>query len=151
MTDICLEFKNLTLGYQGHAAVHHLSGTAERGVLTAIVGANGSGKSTLMKGIAGILKPISGTFSTGYRRLAYLPQQSELDRSFPARVIDPVSLGFWQDRGLLGRITGRTGRSLPRALMPSDWQALRSALSKACPGGKCSVPYLRGRCSRMPI
>lgn len=59
MTDICLEFKNLTLGYQSHAAVRHLSGTADRGVLTAIVGANGSGKSTLMKGIAGILKPLN--------------------------------------------------------------------------------------------
>lgn len=104
MRDICLEFKNLTLGYQGHAAVHHLTGAVERGSLTAIVGVNGSGKSTLMRGIAGILKPISGTCAQHFRRLAYLPQQSELDRSFPARVSDLVSLGFWQDRGFLGRI-----------------------------------------------
>jgi zinc/manganese transport system ATP-binding protein len=105
MTDHCLRFENLTLGYAGHAAIHHLSGGVERGALTAIVGANGSGKSTLMKGIAGILKPISGICSARYRRLAYLPQQSELDRSFPARVIDLVSLGFWQRRGLLARLT----------------------------------------------
>lgn len=105
MSDICLEFKNLTLGYQGHAAVHHLSGAVERGSQTAIVGANGSGKSTLMKGIAGILKPISGGCVSKFQRLAYLPQQSELDRTFPARVIDLVSLGFWQRRGLLGRLT----------------------------------------------
>ncbi|SCX22264.1 putative D,D-dipeptide transport ATP-binding protein DdpD [Agrobacterium sp. DSM 25558] len=50
MNDICLEFKNFTLGYQGHAAVHHLSGDVQRGSLTAIAGANGSGKSTLLKG-----------------------------------------------------------------------------------------------------
>jgi zinc/manganese transport system ATP-binding protein len=105
MSDICLEFKNFTLGYQGHAAVHHLSGNVRRGSLTAIAGANGSGKSTLLKGIAGILKPISGTCSSRFNRLAYLPQQSELDRTFPARVIDLVSLGFWQRRGLLGRVT----------------------------------------------
>ncbi len=105
MTDHCLRFENLTLGYAGHAAIHHLSGGVERGALTAIVGANGSGKSTLVKGIAGILKPISGICSARYRRLAYLPQQSELDRSFPARVIDLISLGFWQRRGLLGRLT----------------------------------------------
>lgn len=105
MTEICLEFDNLTLGYQGRAAVHHLSGVVERGSLTAIFGANGSGKSTLMKGIAGILSPISGGCAATFRRLAYLPQQSEIDRSFPARVIDLVSLGFWQERGLLGRIT----------------------------------------------
>ncbi|WP_234781878.1 zinc ABC transporter ATP-binding protein AztA [Sinorhizobium saheli] len=116
MSDICLEFKNLTLGYQGRAAVHHLSGTAERGVLTAIVGANGSGKSTLMKGIAGILMPISGTCEQHFGRLAYLPQQSELDRTFPARVVDLVSLGFWQDRGLLGRITRRDRAKLAACL-----------------------------------
>lgn len=50
MSNSCLEFENLTLGYQGHAAVHHLSGEVQRGSLTAVVGANGSGKSTLMKG-----------------------------------------------------------------------------------------------------
>lgn len=105
MSDICLEFQNFTLGYQGHAAVHHLTGEVRCGSLTAIVGANGSGKSTLLKGIAGILKPISGTCSSRFNRLAYLPQQSELDRTFPARVIDLVSLGFWQRRGLLGRLT----------------------------------------------
>ncbi|MCX8999412.1 zinc ABC transporter ATP-binding protein AztA [Rhizobiaceae bacterium BDR2-2] len=116
MTEICLSFENLTLGYQGHAAVHHLTGTVERGSLTAVVGANGSGKSTLMKGIAGILKPIGGTCAMRYRRLAYLPQQSELDRSFPARVIDLVSLGFWQRRGLMGRITREDMADLARCL-----------------------------------
>lgn len=105
MSNTCLEFKNLTLGYQGHAAVHHLSGEVQRGSLTAVVGANGSGKSTLMKGIAGILKPISGACVPRFQRLAYLSQQSELDRTFPARVIDLVSLGYWQQRGLLGRLS----------------------------------------------
>lgn len=105
MADTCLKFDNLTLGYQGHAAIHHLNGEIRRGTLTAVVGANGSGKSTLMKGIAGILKPISGACIPDFSRLAYLPQQSELDRTFPARVIDLVSLGFWQRHGLLGRMT----------------------------------------------
>jgi zinc/manganese transport system ATP-binding protein len=105
MTDICLKFENLTLGYQGHAAVHHLSGSVRRGSLTAVVGANGSGKSTLMKGIAGILKPISGRCVSHAGRTAYLPQQSDIDRTFPARVSDLVSLGFWQRHGLMGRLT----------------------------------------------
>jgi len=116
MSDICLEFKDFTLGYQGHAAVHHLSGLVARGSLTAVVGANGSGKSTLLKGIAGILRPMSGTFASAFRRLSYLPQQSELDRSFPARVIDLVSLGFWQRRGLLGRVSGSDLEDLSRCL-----------------------------------
>ncbi|MDE3813330.1 metal ABC transporter ATP-binding protein [Sinorhizobium meliloti] len=116
MNNTCLEFRSLTLGYQGYAAVHYLSGDVQRGSLTAVVGANGSGKSTLLKGIAGILKPISGVCVPGFRRLAYLAQQSELDRTFPARVIDLVSLGHWQKRGLLGRLTSADKAALSTCL-----------------------------------
>jgi zinc/manganese transport system ATP-binding protein len=118
MTDQCLTFRDLTLGYRSHPAVHHLSGVVERGSLTAVVGANGSGKSTLMKGIVGVLKPMSGSVVVEKGvRVAYLPQQSELDRSFPARVIDLVSLGLWPKRGLLGRFTTDDREQVSRALM----------------------------------
>ena len=43
---------DLTLGYDRHPAVHHLSGRFRPGSLTAVVGPNGSGKSTLLKGLA---------------------------------------------------------------------------------------------------
>ena len=59
-TDASLTFRDLTLGYNDHPAVHHLNGTVKTGSLTAVVGANGSGKSTLMKGIVGVLKPMAG-------------------------------------------------------------------------------------------
>ena len=95
MTQTCLTFRDLTLGYNSHPAIHHLDGAIRKGSLTAVVGANGSGKSTLMKGIVGVLKPMAGEVvrAPGVRA-AYLPQQSELDRSFPARVVDLVSLGL---------------------------------------------------------
>jgi len=104
MPDACVTFDDLTLGYESHPAIHHLNGVVAQGSLTAVVGANGSGKSTLMKSIAGMLRPLSGRcmVASGVR-CAYLPQISELDRSFPARVIDLVSLGLWPRRGLLGR------------------------------------------------
>ncbi|AWC24593.1 putative siderophore transport system ATP-binding protein YusV [Aminobacter sp. MSH1] len=118
MTDACLTFKDLTLGYSSHPAVHHLNGSIKAGSLTAVVGANGSGKSTLMKGIVGVLKPMAGscTVAPG-KRIAYLPQQSELDRSFPARVINLVSLGLWPRRGLLGRYTKEDREAVNHALM----------------------------------
>ncbi|RUU29562.1 MAG: metal ABC transporter ATP-binding protein [Mesorhizobium sp.] len=118
MTKTCLTFRDLTLGYNSHPAIHHLDGTIRRGSLTAVVGANGSGKSTLMKGIVGVLKPMAGTVvrAPGVRA-AYLPQQSELDRSFPARVVDLVSLGLWPRRGLLGRHTKEDRDSVSQALM----------------------------------
>lgn len=105
MSNTCLKFEDLTLGYGQRAAVHHLSATIAQGSVTAVVGSNGSGKSTLMKAVSGILKPMSGECEVNAKRLAYLPQQAEIDRTFPARVIDLVSLGLWQKRGLFGRHT----------------------------------------------
>lgn len=59
MSEACITFGDLTLGYDGRPAVHHLSGTVRKGSLTTVVGGNGAGKSTLMKSIAGLLKPIA--------------------------------------------------------------------------------------------
>ena len=118
MTTACLTFRDLTLGYNSHPAIHHLNGTVRKGSLTAVVGANGSGKSTLMKGIVGVLKPMEGAVvRMPGARTAYLPQQSELDRSFPARVVDLVSLGLWPKRGMLGRYTREDRDSVSNALM----------------------------------
>ena len=95
---------DLTAGYGSYAAIHHLNGSFAQGSLTAIVGPNGSGKSTLLKTIAGLLAPMGGRCRRQVgQTLAYLPQLSELDRGFPARVRDLVALGLWQRRGLLGR------------------------------------------------
>jgi zinc/manganese transport system ATP-binding protein len=106
---MAIELRDLTLGYDGHPAVHHLDGTFSDGSLTAIVGPNGSGKSTLLKGITGMLKPLGGSIERGAtraRQIAYLPQSAEIDRSFPATVADLVALGHWRSRGLWGAISG---------------------------------------------
>ncbi|WP_163435454.1 ATP-binding cassette domain-containing protein, partial [Escherichia coli] len=72
-----LAFRDVTLGYDRHPAVHHLNGDVQRGALVAVVGPNGAGKSTLFRGIVGLLKPLSGSISFGgarAREVAYLPQ-----------------------------------------------------------------------------
>ncbi len=113
-----IAFRDLTLGYNSHPAVHHLNGAVRKGTLTAVVGQNGSGKSTLMKGIVGILKPMAGACSVeSGSRIAYLPQQSELDRSFPARVVDLVSMGLWPKRGLLHRHSRHDHEAVSQALL----------------------------------
>jgi zinc/manganese transport system ATP-binding protein len=100
-----IRLNDLTLGYDRHPAVHHLSGGIETGSLTAIVGPNGAGKSTLLKGIAGALAPLSGGIAlAGGKRLAYLPQSADLDRSFPIHVYDLVAMGLWNRAGIFGRI-----------------------------------------------
>jgi zinc/manganese transport system ATP-binding protein len=116
---MAIELRDLTLGYDGHPAVHHLDGTFADGSLTAIVGPNGSGKSTLLKGITGILKPLGGSIERGAtrsRQIAYLPQSAEVDRSFPATVADLVALGHWRSRGLWGAITGADYKTVREAL-----------------------------------
>jgi zinc/manganese transport system ATP-binding protein len=101
-----LRFRDLTLGYRRHPAVHHLSGEVEEGALLAVVGPNGAGKSTLFKGVAGLLKPLSGAIdrTLGVRDIAYLPQIAEIDRSFPINVYDLVAMGLWRRVGAFGAI-----------------------------------------------
>ena len=97
-----ITFRDLTLGYDRHPAVHHITGEVRRGELLAVVGPNGAGKSTLLKGIIGELKPLSGGLERdGLKKsdIAYLPQQIEIDRSFPISVFDCVAMGLWREIG----------------------------------------------------
>jgi zinc/manganese transport system ATP-binding protein len=110
---------DLTLGYNGHPAVHHLSGVFEAGSMTAVIGPNGSGKSTLLKGITGILRPLAGRIERGrlkISQIAYLPQQAEIDRAFPITVLDIVALGLWHHTGMFGGIKGELWRQTRQAL-----------------------------------
>jgi zinc/manganese transport system ATP-binding protein len=93
---------DLTVAHRHHLAVHHLSGTLARGSMTAIVGPNGAGKSSLLEALVGHIAPVTGhvEFAPGLRRqLAYLPQQSLIDRSFPMQAVDMVMLGHWSRLG----------------------------------------------------
>jgi zinc/manganese transport system ATP-binding protein len=114
-----LQFRDLTLGYERHPAVHHLNGAIQGGSLMAVVGPNGAGKSTLFKGIVGVLKPLAGRIERGGidpRDIAYLPQVAEIDRSFPISVYDMVSMGLWRSKGLFGGI-GRAERDTIEAAL----------------------------------
>jgi len=97
---------NLTVSYRQHPALHHISGQFAPGSLTAVIGPNGSGKSTLLKSIMGLLKPAGGRIlvNTLPERIAYLPQLSEIDRSFPMQVRDCVLLGCWSALGAWGGV-----------------------------------------------
>ena len=100
-----LLFRGLTLGYDRNPAVYRLDGEIAAGSLTAVVGPNGAGKSTLLKGVVGTIRPLAGrvAFGTFARSdIAYLPQQSDIDRSFPLSVVDLVAMGLWREIGAFG-------------------------------------------------
>ncbi len=100
--DGAIALHDVTLCYRQHPAVHHLSGRLEAGSLTAVIGPNGAGKSTLLAGLMGHMNPSTGRIDVPaplQGRLAYLPQQADVDRSFPVRVLDVVMLGHWAQLG----------------------------------------------------
>jgi zinc/manganese transport system ATP-binding protein len=114
-----LLFHNLTLGYERHPAVHHLSGAVEKGALVAVVGPNGAGKSTLFKGIVGFIKPLAGSIERNgldTHDIAYLPQIADIDRSFPIGVYDMVAMGLWRRRGLFGGIGNKDHTAIEAAI-----------------------------------
>ena len=76
-----LQFRDLTLGYDRHPAVHHLDGAVPVGSLTAVVGPNGAGKSTLFKGVVGALKPLAGRIERHGVRPQDMPKRPSWPRA----------------------------------------------------------------------
>jgi zinc/manganese transport system ATP-binding protein len=114
-----LKFRDVTLGYDRHPAVHHLNGEVAPGALLAVVGPNGAGKSTLFRGIVGILKPLAGSIETSgldVKDIAYLPQTADIDRSFPISVYDFVGTGLWRNLGFFGGMGRVAGKKIAHAL-----------------------------------
>jgi zinc/manganese transport system ATP-binding protein len=90
-----LELVDAAFGYDGRAMVTGLTGAFAPSRLTAVVGLNGSGKSTLIKGLAGELAPLRGEAVRPSReQIAYLPQRSQLDPSFPITVGGALQLSL---------------------------------------------------------
>ena len=89
--------KNLALGYDSHTIIKGLEFSVNEGDHLCIVGENGSGKSTLMKTLLGLRDAISGSieFGDGLRQneIGYLPQQTLVQRDFPASVREIVLSG----------------------------------------------------------
>ena len=114
-----IQFRDVTLGYDRHPAVHHLNGEVAHGALLAVIGPNGAGKSTLFRGLAGILKPLAGSIALGglnIRDIAYLPQTADIDRSFPISVFDFVGTGLWRATGFFGGMGGTARDKITQAL-----------------------------------
>ncbi len=102
-----LRLLDVTIAYDRHPVVHHISGAFGAGSLTALIGPNGAGKITLHKANAGLLPVTAGEiqFAVDRRNIAYLPQVVDVDRSFPLRVADVVDFGHWRKVGALRRLT----------------------------------------------
>ncbi len=134
-----ISFDDLTLGYDRHPAVHHVSGEIARGELLAIVGENGTGKSTLLNAIVGELRPLSGRLNlhgNGKIDIAYLPQVVYIDRSFPIPVFDCVAVGLWREIGALRGLDAKAEERVWDALETIGLTGLAGRVVGALSGGQ---------------
>lgn len=99
-----LTCESLTLGYENITLATDVSFKVNEGEYWCITGENGTGKTTLMKTILGLVKPLSGKTTWSDEALAsgigYLPQQTDVQRDFPASVTEVVLSGFQGKLGL---------------------------------------------------
>ena len=92
---VCLQCENLTVGYESTGVASGISFAVHAGDYLCVVGENGAGKSTLIKTLLGLQKPLSGTLAKNFdaTALGYLPQQTVVQKDFPATVEEIVLSG----------------------------------------------------------
>ena len=91
-----VDIKNVSLGYENDVVINNISFDINKRDFILVIGSNGVGKSTLIKGILGIIKPLSG--KVDYREIdrkfiGYMPQDLKIDQNFPATVFEIVLSG----------------------------------------------------------
>jgi len=90
-----LRVAGLTVGYGSVIALEDLDLEIPYGASVAVLGPNGSGKSSLFAAAVGLLSPRAGSIDTGPRGIAWLPQQLDVEPTFPVTVRDVVAMGRW--------------------------------------------------------
>ena len=128
---------NLTVTYEQHPAVHHLTAKVNQGEWLALVGPNGAGKSTLLNAMAGIITDYEGSIEgTRQESVAYLPQQTQLDKSFPITVFELVATGLWQELGFFKSLGKTHHEQCERALAAVGLQGFEQRQIGTLSGGQ---------------
>jgi iron/zinc/copper transport system ATP-binding protein len=108
--DEILLVQNLHVSYHGNEAVKNISFSTKAGQIVGIIGPNGAGKSTLLKSLLnliprdkGVIQVAGKTIDEVRKKIAYVPQRSNIDWDFPITVIDTVVIGTYPKLGLFKR------------------------------------------------
>ena len=93
-----IKAEKISIGYDKVSVATNLSFSVSAGDYLCVVGENGAGKSTLIKTLLGLLPTIKGKIEFGEnltnREIGYLPQQTVVQKDFPATVMEVVLSGF---------------------------------------------------------
>ncbi len=96
MSNIIAQLDHITAGYNGDAVLRDVSLTIRPHDFIGVIGPNGGGKTTMIKILLGLMQPFKGQvrFPSGKIKIGYLPQASQIDRSFPISVQEVVESGL---------------------------------------------------------
>jgi ABC-type Mn2+/Zn2+ transport system ATPase subunit len=111
-----LRARGLEVRYGSVTALEDIDLEIPYGTSVAVLGPNGSGKSTLFAAAVGLLRPAAGSIGVGERGTAWLPQQLDVEPTFPVTVRDVVAMGRWGRRGWTRPANGDDRRAVERAL-----------------------------------
>jgi zinc transport system ATP-binding protein len=131
--------EHVTIEYEGRPAVEDVSFFLEPGDYLTVIGENGSGKSTLIKGILGLLKLSSGrVVLNGLKRseIGYMPQQTAVQKDFPASVREVVLSGCLNRRALSPYYSAEDKRRAEQSMERLGVAPLRRACYRELSGGQ---------------
>jgi manganese/iron transport system ATP-binding protein len=137
-----LNVSHVTVRYDGRLALDDVSFHLTPGERVAVVGPNGAGKSTLFKAIAGVLSltqgdiRVAGHDPDSHICIAYVPQRSQVDWSFPVTVADVVMMGRSGKIGLLRRPSQRDWNHVRQCLEVVDLRDLADRQISELSGGQ---------------
>ena len=117
--------------------MHHLTASINKGDWLAIVGPNGAGKSTLLNALAGVITDYEGDIvGLCPNQVAYLPQQNQIDKSFPITVFDLVSTGLWKEIGFMRGLSVSQKNTCVSALNAVGLEGFENRLIGTLSGGQ---------------
>ena len=135
-----LTCNNLTLGYDGKIVRENVNFCVNEGDYLCIIGENGSGKSTLMKTILGLKSPMSGSIVYGdglkEKEIGYLPQQTAIQKDFPASVYEIVLSGCLSKLGAKPFYTKEDKKEADYQINRLGLQSLKKRCYRELSGGQ---------------
>ena len=147
-----VQCEELTIAYEGQVVVRDLSFQIHPGDYLCIVGENGSGKSTLVKSLLGLKAPLKGRIVLGdglkQKEIGYLPQQTDVQKDFPASVQEVVLSGRLNSRGMKPFYTSRDREQAKAMMGLLGIEGLRRSCFRDLSGGqKQRVLLARALCA----
>ena len=149
MGDQRITVSHLGVSYRSVEALLDITLNVEAGRLTGVIGPNGAGKSTLLKAMLGLIRVTQGSviyqgqpLDQQLNQVAYVPQRSQIDWTYPVTVWDVVMMGRVRQTGWLRRFSASSRRQALEALERVDMAAYRKRPIGELSGGQQQRVFL---------